>query len=440
VRSKSNLLGGDRFPLAVTGRGLVSAAGLGLESLAGELAFARSHLGPLSRQRGIGEPAVGGEVPAALLGAAATGPGGGRAFRLAALALGEALAEALGPGLTSAEIGLALGTALGPVETVEERAGSDEPLDRARLSAAGFGVFAANLAASAGLLGPKSVFSSTCVSGLCALEQAAADLALSRSRAMAVGALDTLGLVMQSGFSCLKALSPTGRLQPFDAAHDGIVLGEGASFVILESLRDARERGAKVQGCLLSQRLVSDCFHFTSPDPSGEGMARAISEALSDAGLSAADLGCITVSAAGSPVYDRMLSVAVEKALGREAASRIPVTTWEPAVGHLLAATGIAAVVHASWLLEEGRVHPVFNVETLDPECRLCYVLGSPTRLSSPVVLTLVVGFGGQNGAGILASPEAALDLVPRQAATHQLPPPPPAASRPRPASPRVQR
>src|SRR6185503_19375416 len=120
-------------------------------------------------------------------------------------------------------------------------------------------------------------FSSTCVSGLCALEQAAADLALGRCRAMAAGALDTLGLVMQSGFSSLKALSPTGRLQPFDAAHDGIVLGEGASFVILESLRDARERGAKVRACLLGQRLVSDCFHFTSPDPSGEGMPRAIS-------------------------------------------------------------------------------------------------------------------------------------------------------------------
>src|SRR5262245_19969709 len=187
---------------------------------------------------------------------------------------------------------------------------------------------------------------------------------------------------MQSGFSCLKALSPTGRLQPFDAAHDGIVLGEAAAFAILEPFSCARERGARVRACLLGQRLVSDCFHFTSPDPSGAGMARAISEALAGAGISAADLGCITVTAAGSPVYDRMLSVAVEKALGPAAAARIPVTTWEPAIGHLLAATGIAALVHASWLLEEGRIHPVFTVnqtrgESLDPECRLAYVLGS---------------------------------------------------------------
>ena len=418
MRSKVNLLGGSRFPLSLTGRGLVSAAGRGLEPLVDALRARRSHLGPISFgdpswQRGPDrDPATGGVVPAGALGEPVAGPAGGRALRLARLALEEALGEARRGGeLSAAGIGLALGTALGPVEEVERWSTSGKPLDLAGLEAMSFEGLEARLADSAGLGGPRSVFSSTCVSGLCAIEQAAADLALGRCRAMAAGALDTLGPIMHSGFACLKALSPTGRLAPFDAGHDGIVLGEAAAFVVLERLADARERGAPIEACLLSQRLLSDGFHITSPDPWGQAMTRAITLALSDAGLSASDIGCITVTATGSPVYDRMLSKAVEKALGSPAAGRIPVTTWEPAVGHLLAATGIAALVHASWLLAEGRIHPVFDVGALDPECRLAYVLGSPAPLASPVVLTLVVGFGGQNGASVLASAPAALDL-----------------------------
>jgi 3-oxoacyl-[acyl-carrier-protein] synthase II len=402
----------------MTGRGLVSAAGRGLASLAEALRDRRSHLAPLSFhgaswQRGPDcEPAIGGWAPAEALGKPAEGPPRGRALRLAELALEEALREARRGGeLPAAQIGLALGTALGPVEEVESWSAAPKPLDRAALEAMGFEGLEDRVARSAGLGGPRSMFSSTCVSGLCAIEQAAADLALGRCRAMAAGALDTLGPIMHSGFACLKALSPTGRLQPFDAGHDGIVLGEAAAFVVLERFADARERGAPIEACLLSQRLLSDGFHITSPDPWGQAMTRAITLALADAGLSASDIGCITVTATGSPVYDRMLSKAVEKALGPEAAGRIPVTTWEPAVGHLLAATGIAALVHASWLLAEGRVHPVFEVRALDPECRLAYVLGSPAPLASPVVLTLVVGFGGQNGASVLASAPAALDL-----------------------------
>ncbi len=426
MRSKINLLGGES-PLAITGRGLVSAAGSGLEPLAAALVEGRSHLGPLPFR---GDPAhgeaVGGAVPPGVLGLPAEGPSAGRASRLASLALSQALREGgIAGGLGPPEVGLALGTALGPVEEVEAWAATGAPLAPEMLEAMSFEGFAARLARSAGLEGPRSVFSSTCVSGLCAIEQAAADLALGRCRAVAAGALDTLGPVMHSGFSCLKALSPTGRLQPFDAAHDGIVLGEAASFVLLEPSAAARARGAEIKACLLSQRLVSDGYHFTSPDPSGEAMARAISLALDDAGLAPSDVGCITVTATGSPVHDRMLSRAAEKALGRAAAAGIPVTTWEPAVGHLLAATGIAALVHASWVLGEGRVHPVFAVSALDPECRLAYVLERPVPLSSPVVLSLVVGFGGQNGAIVLSSPTAALDLVPGES-------PAPAAEGPR--------
>jgi len=422
AQSTTHLLGGDKAPLCITGTGLISAAGRGIHRLAESLLEKRSHLGRLERIRGVNPTDSGGEIPNASLGVPAEDTEGGkRALALARAALEEALGAATGRGkeISREKVGLAVGSALGPVEEVEAWIASEAPLTPARLREMSFESFVERLAETApprgeGLGGPRSAFSVTCASGLCALEQAAADLAFGRADAMAVGALDTLSCVMQAGFSSLQALSPTGRLRPFDVEHDGIVLGEAAAFVVIESLRAARSRQAEVRACVLSHRLSSDGFHLTSPDPSGATMSRAIRRALADAGLKPEEVGCITVTAAGSPIYDSMLSLAVEDALGT-ASRRVPVTTWEPAVGHALAATGVLALAHACWLLDAGSVHPVFDVNEVDPSSTLSYVLEQPVPLATPVVLTLIVGFGGQNGVCVLASPEVASDLEPNR-------------------------
>ena len=135
--------------------------------------------------------------------------------------------------------------------------------------------------------------------------------------------------------------------------------------------------------------------------------AEAISSALADAGLGAEEIGCITVTATGSPLYDRMLSLAVEKALG-DVGRTIPTTTFEPAVGHVLAATGTLALAHAVMLIRDREIIPAFNVDVVAPDCRLSYVLGGSIPLASPVVLAIVVGFGGQNGVLLVAGSELA--------------------------------
>ena len=139
-------------------------------------------------------------------------------------------------------------------------------------------------------------------------------------------------------------------------------------------------------------------------------MARAIRRVLDDVPLDPSTIGCITLTATGSPVYDRMLSLAVNQALGDRLAAQIPVTTWESSVGHALAATGTLALVHAEITLRDRTVYPTFNVEQVDSECRLNYIVEEPVPLRSPVVLTLLVGFGGQNGAALLVDPSVALD------------------------------
>src|SRR5262249_24420822 len=156
-----------------------------------------------------------------------------------------------------------------------------------------------------------------------------------------------------AGFCALRAVSPSGELRSFERGHDGIVLGEGAAFVVLETVEAARRRGARAGALLLGNRLVSDATHLTSPDESGKGMARAIALALEEARVEPDELGCVTVTATGSAAYDRMQCRAIRSALGK-AADRVPVTTWEKCTGHALASTAALGLVHAVLTLREG--------------------------------------------------------------------------------------
>jgi 3-oxoacyl-(acyl-carrier-protein) synthase len=134
-------------------------------------------------------------------------------------------------------------------------------------------------------------------------------------------------------------------------------------------------------------------------------MARAIGFALGEAGLAPGDVGGVTFTATGSPVYDRMQSRALRAALG-PAAERVPVTTWEPAIGHALASTSILGLVHAVQCLEEGMLLPVASRGPLDPGFGLRYLRDGPAPLERPAMLALTVGFGGQNGASVVVRAE----------------------------------
>ena len=425
MRGKDNLLGGTRSPLAVTGVGILSAAGRGMAPIVDALDARRSFLARLpAERRGLrtGGPLTG-TVPDEAIPAGsrpdAAGNDAGRTVRLASTALRDATAAAWASGsrVRPERAGVALGTALGAVEDLQAGVG-------ARVDDLSFAVFGDRIVEQASdhgargsgrLDGPRSMFSATCVSGLCALEQAAADIALDRADAMAVGGIDTLSDAMLAGFTSLGIVSGSGPLRPFDGSHDGIAIGEAACFVVIEPLAEVLECSVSPAACILSQSLESDAYHLTTPDPSGHGMARAIRRAVADAGLTADDIGGILVTAAGSVVYDRMLCQAVEEALGARG-GEIPVSTWEPAVGHVLAATGIVALAFATEVLARGQLPAVYPVSstgetpglTIDPECRLDYVVDGPRMLEEPVLLVLVVGFGGQNGAVVLASPDRA--------------------------------
>jgi len=395
--------------LAVTGIGIVSAAGAGAGAFREALRGGRRAIGPVPRLAGLPVTA-GGAVPDAAIGAAGLRPGEDRVLAMGALAAEEALEDA-GIGVAGrGSTGISLGTALGAVEQLEGLFGEEAPgrsggdAAAARARAVPHHDLTDRIALRLGLGGPRSTFSVTCASGLCALEQAAGDLRAGRAVAMLVGGADTLSRFMQTGFCALKALSPSGRLRPLEVGRDGIVLGEGAAFVVVETIEEARRRGAPVRAVIAGNRLRSDGTHLTSPDGSGAGMAAAAAGAMAEAGIAHGELGAVSFTAAGSPIYDRMQSRAVRLALA-PVADRVPATTWEGSIGHALASTAVIGLVNAVQTIGDGEVLPIAGrppASSIDPECSLRYLLEGPEVLRSPAVLALTVGFGGQNGATVV--------------------------------------
>ncbi len=308
----------------------------------------------------------------------------------------------------SAGVGVTVATALGGTEGFETWSQTEPQVAHAGRAARPIGAIASLLGASTSgrsLMPPAALFSATCVSGLAALESAAADLAFRRRDAVVVSAADTLSASMVSGFRSLRAVSESGRLRPFAADADGVVIGEAACAVVLEPLDALTQRGGSARAFLLAQRLVSDGYHLTTPNPDGSGMKSALRQALTDAEVDRTDVGCIVFTATGSPVYDRMLASTVEEVFGASAAE-IPVTSWEVAIGHVLAASGTLAVGFAARLIGRREVPGMYPLAADFEHAALRVVRETALPLEADVVVVLVVGFGGQNGAVVVAGEE----------------------------------
>ena len=150
-----------------------------------------------------------------------------------------------------------------------------------------------------------------------------------------------------------------------------------------------------------SQRLVSDGYHLASPDPSGDGMTRAVELALEDAELEPRDIGAVIVSAVGSPFHERLLGRVLARSL-RGAARSVPITSHELSVGHVLAASSPIAIAYAAAVLSSRRVDRAFPWDAL--EHGISRETSTTARLERDHVLALSVGFGGFNGVTIVGS------------------------------------
>jgi 3-oxoacyl-[acyl-carrier-protein] synthase II len=252
-----------------------------------------------------------------------------------------------------------------------------------------------------GAKGPNSCAVTACATGNHCIGDATRLIQRDDADVMLAGgaeaAITPLGV---AGFASAKALSfrndePTKASRPFDKDRDGFVLGEGAGVVVLEELEHARKRGARIYAEVIGYAMNSDAYHITAPPEEGEGAVRCMEMALKDAGVAKTDIGYINAHGT-STMADAIETKAIKQVFGPQA-FRIPVSSTKSMTGHLLGAAGGIEAVFSILALHHGILPPTINLEHPDPSCDLDYVPNHARPAHPQVVLSNSFGFGGVN-------------------------------------------
>ena len=204
-----------------------------------------------------------------------------------------------------------------------------------------------------------------------------------------------------AGFISCKALAETDDPEraslPFDARRSGFVMGEGAGVVVLETYEGAKARGARIYGEIVGYGNTCDAYHITAPHPEAVGGARAIAQAVAEAGGLNGQV-YINAHGTGTPLNDKLETLAIKKALGEDAARRALISSTKSMTGHMLGAAGAVELIASLMALRASVVPPTIHLEDPDPECDLDYVPNVARSAPIDIALSISLGFGGHNG------------------------------------------
>ena len=253
-----------------------------------------------------------------------------------------------------------------------------------------------------GAKGPNSAVVTACATGSHAIGDAFKIIQRGDADAMIAGGTEAvitpLGI---GGFNAMKALStrndePEKASRPFDMDRDGFIMGEGAGIMILESLETALERGAGIYAEIAGYGMAADAYHITAPSPNGEGAARCMKMALQDAGVGPSVVNYINAHGTSTKAGDEIETYAIKTVFG-EYAYKIPVSSTKSMTGHLLGAAGGVESVVSILSIRNDIIPPTINLDTPDPECDLDYVPKQARRTTVNYALSNSFGFGGTN-------------------------------------------
>ena len=294
-----------------------------------------------------------------------------RGTRLAWFAAREALADA---GLSGGPMPMIVGTSAAAMPIGEEyfkqavagTATRGSQLQRVELYQAQRQM--TDLARALGVSGPQRIISNACASGANAIGQAFHLVRSGRADRVLAGGYDALCQLVFCGFDALQALSPSGIPRPFDAARDGLALGEGAGFVIVESAASAKARGARVIAEILGYGAATDIHHLTQPNPLGDTALLTMQAACAMAGLLPEQIDYLNSHGTGTPLNDIAEGNAIRRWAG-EAVGKIKVSSTKSAIGHLLGAAGAVESIISLMALEGQWLPASLNVREADPVC-----------------------------------------------------------------------
>lgn len=203
-----------------------------------------------------------------------------------------------------------------------------------------------------------------------------------------------------AGFCSNTALTtnpdPETASRPFDLNRDGFVIGEGAGIVVLEELEHALQRGAKIYAEIVGYGSTGDAYHITAPAPEGEGGARAMKQALEDAGFAPEDIDYINAHGTSTPYNDKFETAAVKAVFG-DHAYKLAMSSTKSMTGHMLGAAGGIEAIFTILAIQEDIMPPTIGLRTPDPECDLDYVANEARKKTIKAAISNSLGFGGHN-------------------------------------------
>ena len=253
----------------------------------------------------------------------------------------------------------------------------------------------AGMARQLGIHGPLRIISNACASGANAIGHAFHLVRSGKAERVLAGGYDALCQLVFAGFDTLQALSPSGIPRPFDASRDGLALGEGAGFVVVESLAAAKARGARVIAEVLAYGAATDIHHLTQPHPEGDAALKTMNAACEMAGLDPGAIDYINSHGTGTPLNDIAEGRAIQRWAGSDV-SKVKVSSTKSAIGHLLGGAGSVESVICLMALEGQWLPASLNVRELDSVCTFDLVR-EPRETKVDTVLTNSFGFGGAN-------------------------------------------
>ena len=259
-----------------------------------------------------------------------------------------------------------------------------------------------------GAKGPNASIATACAAGTHAIGDAFKIIKRGGADAMVTGGVESvITPTCIAGFNAMRALSvrnhePEKASRPFDRDRDGFVVGEGCGILILETLEAALKRGARIYAEVCGYGMSGDGFHMAAPAPDGEGAARCMAAAIDDAGISYNAIDYINAHGTSTQLNDVYETKAI-KSVFKEKALSMAVSSTKSMTGHLLGGAGGIETVFTALTVFEGIIPPTINLDNSDQDCDLDYVPNTARKSDVNTAMTNSFGFGGTNAALILS-------------------------------------
>lgn len=404
----------NRRRVVVTGLGVISPIGYGVDENWNNITAGKSGLGQISLFDTTGfSVTIAGEVDSFIPGDHMPEKDARRMDRFIQFSMYAAAEAVKDAGLLDSNIdrdlvGVYIGAGIGGVTTIEATTIYKEKHGVRRISPFYIPMSIINMAAGNvsirfGLRGPNLAVTTACTTGTHAIGEAARLIQYGDADAMVAGGTEAaITPTSVAGFANARALSrrndnPEGASRPWDIGRDGFVIGEGAGIIVLEEMESAKRRGARIYAELTGFGMSGDAHHVTAPSPDGSGAIRCMTNALRNGENNLDEIDYINAHGTSTAQGDIAETMAVKHLFG-DRAFKLAVSSSKSMVGHLLGAAGGVEAIYTILSIYHQVAHPTINLDNPDPQCDLDYVPHVARDMKIEGALTNSFGFGGTNG------------------------------------------